>query len=44
LEGSAEASFGGSLGLFDDGSLLGCLDEYAGALRCGGVCLGRRPR
>lgn len=44
LDGAGAASFGGSLGLFDGGSLPDGFDEYAGALRCGGICLGRRPR
>jgi hypothetical protein len=45
LVGSAEASFGGSFGLFGGGgSLPDGFDEYAGTLRCGGTCLGRRPR
>jgi hypothetical protein len=44
LDGSAEASFGGSLGSFDGGSFPDGFEEYAGTLRCGGICLGRRPR
>jgi hypothetical protein len=44
LDGSTDASFGASLGLFGGGSLPDGLDEYAGALRCGALCLGRRPR
>lgn len=38
------ASFGASLGWFAGGSLPGCLDEDDGVLRCGGMCLGKRPR
>jgi hypothetical protein len=44
LEGSAAASFGGSLELFGVGSFADGLDEYAGALRCGVMLLVRRPR
>jgi hypothetical protein len=43
LECSAEASLGASLGLSRDDSLPGCF-EYAGDLRWGEMCLGRRPR
>jgi hypothetical protein len=44
LDGSVVASFGGSLELFGVGSFADCLDEYAGALRWGVMCLVRRPR
>jgi hypothetical protein len=44
LEGSAVGSFGGSLELFGVGSFADCLEEYAGALRCGVTFLVRRPR
>jgi len=50
-DGSAEASFGGSLDSFgnsldsfDGGGTPGCLEEYGGTLLCGGVCFGSRAR